>query len=602
MQRPHRLAGWTVPILLALLPRVAGAFTTGARFLTLMDHPRAVAMGRAGAGLADDSRLVGRNPAALSASTRWEGGTCFAVPAADALGACGEAAWGHPWLGSFGAYLYAENAGEFPVKEDQAALPKSGGENREVVAGRFARDIIPTVSVGGTGKLFRQEILSVSSLGAAVDLGGVYRTPVENLQVGLAALNAGPAFRSGSARELPPSEFRIGLGYGLRRRDFPFLAGDAALAVDGALPLEGGFRLHAGAEYVLLELPRWIGWGPELSETARNNSEASFLDEWRRISFAARIGSEIAADRTVLSFGGGAGADGLSLDYSLSIEPIGSASHRMSLRYEWGAPTRKSAADVLYTLKKERMREQKQEIIRKAIDRTSRKFVRQALDQAEYQLGVARDLQAETLGLDSYQSASSLVEQAKSRVKEKQYDDAWILASQALLEALDLNEDLRRAAALSEARSQILAEQKTEAEKADREAKAKGRRGRRKPQAPPKLVEPPATETTVQLDEAQEKRHTEAERFYSKKDFEGAVKIWEEMARQIRGFKPILAGLSKSCRFLGLAAYRSGNYSEAAEWWQRGLKHDPLNPEMKTFLANVETKIETIRSIEAKTR
>ena len=85
---------------------------------------------------------------------------------------------------------------------------------RDFAAGiSYARLISPEIRVGLTGKFLYQKIYVDDASGFAVDFGGIWATPVENLTVGAAVANLGSMNLLRDEKTKLPALLRIGPGY-----------------------------------------------------------------------------------------------------------------------------------------------------------------------------------------------------------------------------------------------------------------------------------------------------------------------------------------------------------------------------------------------------
>ncbi|MGB7062107.1 MAG: PorV/PorQ family protein [Candidatus Zixiibacteriota bacterium] len=236
------LSGWGTSESLA---GEGDAGTRSAQFLKLGLGGRAVAMGGAFVGLADDASAIYWNPAGLASVS----GT--------------ELSFMHlAWLQDI-AYEYLAMAQ--PVKKrgvvgfsisylhmdklqgrDQYGEPTSdfSASDMAITLG-FGREITSGLLVGGSIKGIDERIEDRNAYGLAFDLGCLYQTPVQNLFLGGVVQNWGGDIAFVEESFGLPTVFKLGASY---RRS---LAGNPAnLGVDVSFPADDKTCLHSGIEYV----------------------------------------------------------------------------------------------------------------------------------------------------------------------------------------------------------------------------------------------------------------------------------------------------------------------------------------------------------------
>ncbi len=206
-------------ILAGIIPASAsGAGTTGAAFLEIGVGAKSAAMGEANTAWADDVYGMHFNPAGIATVRKQEVGfahnTLFLDMDYNYLG------YVHP-LGE--ASTLAVNG----IYVDLGAL-----ERREIIAGggpsailgsasaydlsfslTYARTLSEVIDLGGTVKVIHETLDNYSASAVAVDLGAMWRPPVEGLTVGLSVLNFGSNLKFVTAGDELPITVRVGAGY-----------------------------------------------------------------------------------------------------------------------------------------------------------------------------------------------------------------------------------------------------------------------------------------------------------------------------------------------------------------------------------------------------
>lgn len=155
---------------------------------------------------------------------------------------------------------------------------------RDLSAGfSYARVITPEVRVGLTAKILYQKIYVDDASGFAVDVGGMWTTPVENLTVGVALANLGSMGTLREEKTKLPALVRVGPGYRL-------------------LLNEGEMELVGAADYVRIF--------PESRNYLNAGGEFTF-----NRTFSARAGYQFGSEGRGLSAGLGLRYGFISVDY-----------------------------------------------------------------------------------------------------------------------------------------------------------------------------------------------------------------------------------------------------------------------------------------------
>lgn len=292
----------------------AGAGKAGGEFLRIVQSPRAVGMGEAGAGAYGD--LLGAlalNPAALARTAykeaaftynSWlEGITSQQLAYAHPLAGGGVLAGSALLLGvpSIDGYNNAGlpagqvEAGNLAVGVSYAA--RLGGPWQDRRSGFFA---------GATLKYAREKLDSVTAGAPLLDAGALWiiRARGGALALGVSAQSIGGGFKFDSETDPAPSVFRAGASYVV------LAAGDpVTVSLDLKKPSYSDAALCAGAEY----------------------------QAWRMLALRAGYvsGEDLGGG---LRFGGGVTIKLLQFDYSLSTYGKFGPAHRFSLSYKFDKP------------------------------------------------------------------------------------------------------------------------------------------------------------------------------------------------------------------------------------------------------------------------
>jgi hypothetical protein len=257
------LSGWGTSESLA---GEGDAGTRSAQFLKLELGGRAVAMGGAFVGLANDASAVYWNPAGLASVDRTELSFMHLAWLQDVAYEYFAMAqpvrkWGTVGFGI--SYLHMEKL----QGRDQHGDPTSDfiASDMAITLG-FGREITSGLLVGGSIKSIDERIDDRNAYGLAFDLGCLYRTPVENLFLGGVIQNWGRDIVFVEESFGLPTVFKLGASY---RRILA--GGQMNLVLDVYSPNDDKTSLHSGAEYVYkCSIAGRIGYknGSDLGETA----------------------------------------------------------------------------------------------------------------------------------------------------------------------------------------------------------------------------------------------------------------------------------------------------------------------------------------------
>ena len=238
-----------IPALVAAAGLMAGAAwadqgTTAASFLKLATGPRAIAMGGSFAGLADDVNALNYNASGLAYLNDKEITLMHAIWFQDIYYDNGAVAWPIHNIGTLGLNVLYLNAGTFDgYTLDASGNPQSTGTfgASDMALGlAFARQVIPNISAGLLVKYISETIDGTSDGGVAVDISGLYHTPLPGLSLGANIQNLGPAIGFNNTYSLPIN-FRLGVGYKPMK--------NVAVDMDYTQPIETAGVLSIGGEY-----------------------------------------------------------------------------------------------------------------------------------------------------------------------------------------------------------------------------------------------------------------------------------------------------------------------------------------------------------------
>ncbi|MDF1543689.1 MAG: PorV/PorQ family protein [bacterium] len=281
------------------------AGTTAFPFLKINVGARAVAMGGAFTGLADDESSLYYNPAGIYSYDKNHyilGYHNYFVDIQTGFAGFIRQLNDKYFLGGYISYL---NYGNFVEANDQGEVTGEFSGSDMVVAASFAMRPKYSYSAGATVKLIYESIQEFSSTGLAVDLGFKYIGDREKHSFGIAIQNLGSQLSALGVEKFDlPLTFRAGGAF--QPRGLPL-----TLAIDLVKPNDNDLYVAIGSEYFSLKpLYLRMGWN-------------SFGNNYR----ARDSGDKWAG----LTFGVGFDYKELQLSYSLAPGAELGDSHRITL-------------------------------------------------------------------------------------------------------------------------------------------------------------------------------------------------------------------------------------------------------------------------------
>ncbi|HZW38752.1 MAG TPA: PorV/PorQ family protein [Ignavibacteriaceae bacterium] len=247
--------------------------TTAATFLNIGQGARAVAMGSAFVGAANDLSSIYWNPAGLA---KLEGvGVMFEHTnwIADVKYNFVAASYNIGDFGTLGFSFTSSSIGEMNVTTIEE--PNGTGETFTATDAAFsiayAKDLTDNFSIGFNPKIVYQSLWKMNGMAFAIDLGVKYVTPFDGMILAMAISNFGTKmqitgnsnlvlhdldpFNSGNNGKIPayleteqwalPLNFRVGVAYQPIRDDMHTVT----IALDAAHPNDNYESINAGAEY-----------------------------------------------------------------------------------------------------------------------------------------------------------------------------------------------------------------------------------------------------------------------------------------------------------------------------------------------------------------
>ncbi|MFA5780107.1 MAG: PorV/PorQ family protein [Elusimicrobiota bacterium] len=188
---------------------------TGASFLNIGTSARAISMGGAYVGVADDANAISYNPAGLSQLNRNEIVAQHTEWISDIK---------HDFLA--GAFPLRNSTVGFSVVYLSQGKIEGRDENRNATDSFSAYDVATTISyskkinekvkLGTNLKIIQQKIETEHATGVAIDIGTLYNTGIKNLTAGLSFQNLGPKMTFISEGYNLPFTATLGAGYNIK--------------------------------------------------------------------------------------------------------------------------------------------------------------------------------------------------------------------------------------------------------------------------------------------------------------------------------------------------------------------------------------------------
>lgn len=273
---------------------VSNVGTNAAAFLEIGVGARAQAMGGSFCSIADDATAMYWNPAGIADMGHFEASFTNIDWLADVY--FGYAAVVAPIgaLGAVGVDVSVLDAGERPVRT--VAQPEGTGEiygSRDLSLGfAFAMNLTDRFSIGFHGKYIRQEIWHESANGFGLDLGALYKMPIDGVQLGFSVLNFGTRMKMSGRDLLRPFDpdpenfgndainvefvtesfqlplmFRFGMSYRIQMNR----AGSLLVSTDLLHPSNNTESINFGGEYTFNDFVFIRGGYESLFERDREN-------------------------------------------------------------------------------------------------------------------------------------------------------------------------------------------------------------------------------------------------------------------------------------------------------------------------------------------
>jgi len=257
------------------------AGTTAYSFLKIGVGARAVAMGNAFVGLADDQSALYFNPAGLVQLSS----QCFTTSYNNYLSTIqsGFIGYVYPYDQNtrIGISINYFNYGSFDKTDEYGVRLGTFGAADFALISTYARKVNSLFSLGVNAKFILEKIDNYTSDALALDLGAFHKSENKRIQAGVVVRNLGYQLKSlsGEHKESLPVEVKIGISHYVQ--GMPLL-----VAIDAAKPFDNDIYLNLGAELLSLK-PVFLraGW----TSFGKNYKTGSDKDNLAGLSFGLGI-------------------------------------------------------------------------------------------------------------------------------------------------------------------------------------------------------------------------------------------------------------------------------------------------------------------------
>ena len=227
--------------------------TTGGQSLEMEMGVRPAGMGGAFVAVADDANALHWNPAGLSQVKYVELNTAELQHFEDIktldLGLVYPLDQMHSAniksLGTLGFNISLFDLGKLVGRDETGASTGDFKSKDRILNVSYGKYLTESFSLGVTGKFITQEIATYKAETYAFDVGGLYNTPIENLNLGFCVQNLGSQIKFVKEGDNLPRNVKVGMAYKM-------FAKNLTLAVDLNKPINNFYRVNAGLEW-------WLG-------------------------------------------------------------------------------------------------------------------------------------------------------------------------------------------------------------------------------------------------------------------------------------------------------------------------------------------------------
>jgi hypothetical protein len=266
---------WTATASAASISSRAG--TSAFPFLKINVGARAVGMGGAFTGLADDETSLYYNPSGITSLS----GNRYLLEYLNYFEdmQSGLVGYIHPLSDTryIAVHINYLNYGKFVQTDTTGQVTGEFGGGDFAIAGTYAMKLREYFAVGGTARFIYEKVQNYSATGIAFDLGAKYTSDRSRYTAGVMVQNLGFQLSTmgTSSKEKLPLLFRV--GGGIRPQGLPL-----QLVSDLVLPTDNKVVIALGVEYLNLKpLYLRIGW----NSFGSNYRVQGSSDSWSGISF-----------------------------------------------------------------------------------------------------------------------------------------------------------------------------------------------------------------------------------------------------------------------------------------------------------------------------
>lgn len=237
--------------------------TAGVQFLEVGVSARAVAMGDAFIGVADDATALYYNPAGLTQLVGRQAALSYiALPADIQYSFAGVVLPLQRFGGMIGFAGYGLDAGDIPETDygHPTGTTRTFGVFNGAFGATYARSLTDHFSVGFTVKFITEGYQEERSLGWGADVGTIYDTGFRNFKIAMVISNFGPDLKL-SSNEFPegkslrrPYPLPINFKFGAAITAIESGKNRVVVAAEGSHPSDNVEKYQAGVEYNLNDL------------------------------------------------------------------------------------------------------------------------------------------------------------------------------------------------------------------------------------------------------------------------------------------------------------------------------------------------------------
>ena len=227
-----------------------GRGTTGANFLKIAVGARPLGMGGAFVAVADDANTIWWNPAGIASIKRKELTLMHNEMGEDIRYQF--LAYNQPvrklrgGLGGSISYLSVSNIQGY----DTGGMPTKKLSTYDLGIGLcYGLRILPSVSGGINFKFIDEKLAHKKASTCALDIGGLWKTPLSGLQLGFSIQNLGGGLKFIQERSSLPLNGKLGCAY-----EFKFFGAQSTLAVDVNIPVDYSVFVNGGFECKIYNL------------------------------------------------------------------------------------------------------------------------------------------------------------------------------------------------------------------------------------------------------------------------------------------------------------------------------------------------------------